>query len=424
MIDPLDITLVKQIVAVLGIGLMIGFQREIYYRLQKRDEFAGTRTFTLITLLGYLAALIQKNVPFFLPAALFGFVLLVITAYAYKLYLQKHRGATTEVTALLSFMLGVMVYYGHTGFAVFLAVIIVVFLEFKSRFVLFERHVEKKDIQAAVLFLLLTFVVLPVLPNRTIDAWHVFNPYQTWLMVVLVAGISFVGYVAVKILGPKRGIYLTGIFGGLISSTAVSITLSKLYATRRQFLRNYAGGIAIASTLMYLRVLIEASVFNFDLAKVLLFPYLAAAGTGLAFVYYLYITTRTHAKEEVAEQSNPLEISEALKLGLLFGFILGSLGFFNEHFGNAGVYAVSALSGLTDVDAITLSLSRLAYGKLSPQAAVYGIVIATTVNSFMKLGMVFSLGGRKIGFSMALFYLLTLGSMAAALFWTGFHGMA
>ncbi|OQX74119.1 MAG: hypothetical protein B6D59_03570 [Campylobacteraceae bacterium 4484_4] len=416
---PLDITFVKQIAVVLGIGLMIGLQREIYYLQQKREEFAGTRTFTLIALMGYLSSWIGRQVPHFLPLSLLSFALLVAVAYTYKLYLQKHRGTTSEVTALLTFMLGVMVEKGHPDYAVFLTVIIVVFLEFKSRFRLFEEHVAPQDTQAAVLFLLITFVVLPLLPDRTIDPWHVFNPYQTWLMVVLVAGISFVGYIAIKILGTRRGVYLTGIFGGLISSTAVSITLSKLYALRGKLVKNYAGGIAVASTFMYLRVLFEATVFNFKLAKLLMIPYLAAAGMGMLFVWYLYATSRSHTVEEGAVKNNPLELSEALKLGLLFGLILGSIGFFQERYGDAGVYVVSALSGLTDVDAITLSLSKLAGTKITQMAAINGIVIATVVNSVVKLGIVFVLGGRKLGSVVGLFYLITLASMVGALFVTG-----
>ncbi len=413
---PIEIAFVKQIVVVLGIGLMIGLQREIYYIRQEREEFAGTRTFTLITLMGYLSAWIDERIAHFMIAAFCGFAILVAVAYAYKLHLQKHRGATTEITALLSFMLGVMVYRDAINYAVFLAVIVVLFLEFKSRFRLFEQHVAPQDTQAAVLFLLITFVVLPLLPDRTVDPWHVFNPYQTWLMVVLVAGISFVGYIAIKILGTKRGVYLTGIFGGLVSSTAVSITLSKLYALRGTLIKDYAGGIAIASTFMYLRVLFEATVFNFSLAKMLALPYLAAAIFGLLFVWYLYATSKTHITEEGAVKNNPLELSEALKLGLLFGLILGSIGFFQARYGNAGVYVVSALSGLTDVDAITLSLSKLAGAKITQSAAIYGIVIASVTNSIVKLGIVFVLGGRKLGGIVTLFYLLTVGAMLVALY--------
>ncbi len=414
-----DLTL--EIIISIALGLLIGLQREIYYRRNNRKEFAGTRTFALIALLGFLSAWMQKSIPHFLLFMMLVFGLLVTAAFVYKVFYSKAKGATSEITALITFILGVMVYEGYRNYALFLTVIIVVLLEFKSKFVLFEEHVAPEDSEAAVLFLAMTFVILPLLPDKTIDPFNVFNPYQTWLMVVLVAGISFVGYVAIKILGTKRGVFLTGIFGGLISSTAVSITLSKLYALRQSFIKNYAGGIAVASTFMYLRVLFEATVFNFKLAKILVFPYMAAALSGLAFVFYLYQTSKTHQVEESSVRTNPLELSEALKLGLLFGLILGSIGFFQARYGNAGVYVVSALSGLTDVDAITLSLSKLAGTKITQSAAVYGIVIASVVNSFVKLGIVFVVGGRKLGGILTLFYLLTIAAMAGALFMVSGH---
>ena len=409
-------SIVLQIGIAIALGLMVGLQREIYYMRNRRKEFAGTRTFALIALLGYLSAWMQQQIPWFLPVMLLVFGLLVITAYIYKIFHSTSKGATSEVAALLTFVLGVMVHEGLQQYAVFLAVILVFLLEFKSKFILFERHVEPRDTQAAILFLFISFVILPLLPDRTIDPFGVFNPYQTWLMVVLVAGISFVGYVAIKILGTRRGVYLTGIFGGLVSSTAVSITLSKLYALRQNYLKNYAGGIAIASTFMYLRVLFEASVFNFALAKKLALPYLGAAAVGLLYILYLYQTSRSHRVEESSVRNNPLELTEALKLGLLFGLILGSIGFFQERYGDAGVYIVSALSGLTDVDAITLSLSKLAQSKISHQTAVYGIVIASAVNSIVKLGIVFVLGGRRLGGLLAIFYLLSLSAMGLLLF--------
>ena len=409
-----DISL--QIGIAIVLGLLIGLQREIYYRRNKRKEFAGTRTFALISLLGYLSAWVEKSIPHFLPVMLLVFGLLVIAAFVYKVFYSTAKGATSEIAALITFVLGIMIYEGLQNYAVFLAVIMIMLLEFKSKFVLFEEHVEPKDSEAAVLFLAMTFVILPLLPDKTIDPFNVFNPYQTWLMVVLVAGISFVGYVAIKILGTKRGVYLTGIFGGLISSTAVSITLSKLYTLKQTFIKNYAGGIAIASTFMYLRVLFEASVFNFKLAQHLAIPYLAAAGTGLLFVLYLYKSSASHKVEETSIQNNPLELSEALKLGLLFGLILGSIGFFQERFGEAGVYVVAALSGVTDVDAITLSLSKLAGAKISEITTIYGIVIASAVNSAVKLGIVFVLGGRKLGGYMSIFYILTIGAMLGGLF--------
>ena len=409
--DTMEIAIIEQIGITFIIGLMIGLQREIYYQRKGRKEFAGTRTFSLIALFGYLSAWMDHYVSFFLPVSLFLFGLLVLSAYIYKTMKTDYHGSTTEIAAFITFILGAMVYHSLANYAVFIAVLMLLLLEIKGTLIKIEKEITPPDTKSAILFLAMTFVVLPILPDKMIDPFNIFNPHKTWLMVVLVAGISFVGYVAIKILGNKRGVYLTGIFGGLVSSTAVSITLSKLYALKQEHLKNFAGGIAIASTIMYIRVLAETAVFNSSLAKSLALPYISAAIAGLVFVVYLYKNETVHKVEHIAVTNNPLELSEALKLGLLFGIIFGSIGIFQSKFGDSGVYVISFLSGLTDVDAITLSLSQLAEVKISELTAIYGIMIATVVNSIVKLGIVFVLGGRKLGMLMAIFYLLSIGSM-------------
>jgi len=410
-VDTMEIAIIEQIGITLIIGLMIGLQREMYYHRKGRTGFAGARTFALIALLGYLSAWMQNFIPFFLHVSLLLFGLLVLVAYVYKTVKTDFHGSTTEIASFVTYILGMMMYFSLESYAVLIAVIMLLLLEIKSTLAKIEEQITPPDITSATLFLAMTFVVLPLLPDKMIGPFEMFNPYKTWLMVVLVAGISFLGYVAIKILGNKRGVYLTGIFGGLVSSTAVSITLSKLYALKQEYLKNFAGGIAIASTIMYIRVLAETAVFNSSLAKSLALPYISATIAGLVFVVYLYKNETVHKVEHVAVTNNPLELSEALKLGLLFGIIFGSIGIFQSKLGDYGVYVISFLSGLTDVDAITLSLSQLAKVKISELTAMYGIMIATVVNSIVKLGIVFVLGGRKLGMLMAIFYLLSIGSM-------------
>ena len=407
----MEIAIIEQIGITLIIGLMIGLQREMYYHRKGRTGFAGARTFALIALFGYLSAWMQNFIPYFLHVSLLLFGLLVLVAYIHKTVTTKFHGSTTEIASFVTFILGMMMYLSLESYAILIAVVMLLLLEIKNALAKVEEQITQPDITSATLFLVMTFVVLPLLPDKMIGPFEVFNPYKTWLMVVLIAGISFIGYIAIKILGSKRGVYLTGIFGGLVSSTAVSITLSKLYALQQEHLKNFAGGIAIASTIMYIRVLIEVSVFNPDLAKSLALPYISATLVGAVFVLYLYKNETVHKVEHVAVKNNPLELSEALKLGLLFGIIFGSIGIFQSKFGDSGVYVISFLSGLTDVDAITLSLSQLAKVKISEHTAMYGIMIATAVNSIVKLGIVFVLGGRKAGMLMGIFYLLSIGTM-------------
>lgn len=403
----MELLIIKQIGIALIIGMMIGLQREMHYQKKGEISFAGIRTFALIALYGYLSAWMQTLVPLFLPIAMVIFGAMVLVSY----FTKASKGATTEMAAILTFVLGVMLHFSLEPYVISLAIVILFLLEIKGNIAKIEAHITAEDLSSATLFLMMTFVVLPLLPDKMVDPFEIFNPYKTWLMVVLIAGISFIGYIAIKILGNKRGVYLTGIFGGLVSSTAVSITLSKLYAIKKLFLKNFAGGMAIASTIMYLRVLLETSFFNLSLTKVLAIPYLGAALIGFAFVFYLYKNEIPHKIEHAEVNNNPLALSEALKLGLLFGLIFGSIGIFQSKFGDSGVYIISFLSGFTDVDAITLSLSQLALHKISEEAAIYGIIIATTVNSLVKLGIVFFLGGQRLGWLMALFYLLTIGAL-------------
>jgi uncharacterized membrane protein (DUF4010 family) len=274
------------------------------------------------------------------------------------------------------------------------------------------------------LLLAMSFIVLPVLPNEMIGPYELFNPYKTWLMAVIIAAISFVGYAAIKLLGPKRGIFITGAAGGLVSSTAVSISLSKMFEKQFQFINNYAGGVAVACTFMYLRVLFEAAVIHPALAKALAPAYVAASAIGIVFSYFLY--TRSHTAdihfEEQAIAKNPLQLSEALKFGLLFGVIYGAIAFTQGRFGDIGVYIVSFISGITDVDAITLSLSELAKDeKVVMKTAMNGIVIASVVNSLVKLGIVFWIGGLRLGWRVAQFFIVTLGVMGGVLYLTEFY---
>jgi uncharacterized membrane protein (DUF4010 family) len=217
-------------------------------------------------------------------------------------------------------------------------------------------------------------------------------------------------------------VLLTGAAGGLISSTAVTISLSRMYDRSPPLVNNYAAGIAIACTFMYLRVLFEAFVIHPELAWRLSPAYLGATGSGLLFVWWLYrhsISGTGIRVEDPAISKNPLQLSEAIKFGILFGVIYGAIAFVQGRYGNVGVYLVSLFSGLTDVDAITLSLSELARdGKLEAWPAMTGIVIASVTNSLVKLGIVFWLGGLRLGWRMSQFFLLTLGVMGAGL-WLG-----
>jgi len=412
------------------LGFIIGLQRtmaNLYTRDEKKEAYfvAGSRTFALIALLGFLSGWLTKSAPIIVSILAFSVVGLIILSYYLKAILYKKMGMTSQIAAIITYLLGLMVYFHLEQYAIFIGVLMIILLDIKPRLQKIEQNITPTDLNASILLLAMTFLILPILPDEMIGPYKLFNPYKTWLMAIIIASISFVGYVAIKILGNKRGVLLTGLFGGLISSTAVSISLSQMYTTQKEYLNNFAAGIAMACTLMYVRVLFEAFVINQKVALVLLLPYAAASVSGLVFVYilYKYSKTATFNLEETDVAKNPLQLSEAIKFGILFGVIYGAISIVQNHYGNIGVYIISTLSGITDVDAITLSLSELATDqKLTLQTSATGIVIASATNSLVKLGIVFWMGGKAIGWKLTLFFILTLGMMGAGLWGNQFLG--
>jgi uncharacterized membrane protein (DUF4010 family) len=417
----MDYSTIQSLATVILLGFAIGMQRSLTYMRFDRHSFGGSRTFALIALAGYIAAWLDARYPGAVLGVLGVLGALLALAYYHKLTEAGRWGMTSQIAALVTYLLGILGYRGELLWAIFIGVVVIILLEIKPRLQTIERHIGPADVDAAILLLVMSFVILPLLPDKMIGPGHLFNPYKTWLMAVIIAGISFVGYVAVKVLGQKHGVFLTGAAGGLISSTAVSISLSKMFQKQYALINNYAGGIAIACTFMYLRVLFEAFVVHPQLAWRLAPAYLGATLGGLLYSWWFY--RHSQAAEINLESSaiakNPLQLSEAIKFGILFGVIYGAIAFVQGRYGNIGVYLVSFFSGLTDVDAITLSLSQLAKdGKLAETASMNGIVIASVTNSLVKLGIVYWLGGLKLGWKLTLFFLVTLGMMGLGL-WIG-----
>jgi uncharacterized membrane protein (DUF4010 family) len=410
----MDEAILKSLLIATVLGFAIGMQRTMTYLQRQEYALAGSRTFALIALGGYLSGWLQTFVPGFVLVATVVFALHVALSYYLKVNKRQKQGMTTQITAIITFFLGLMIWYHLESYAIFTGVVVIILLEIKPRLQKFEAHINSVDINAVILLLAMSFVILPILPDKMVGPYHLFNPYKTWLMAVIIAGISFIGYLSIKIFGQKYGVFLTGAAGGLISSTAVTISLSRMFRMREVLLNNYAGGIAIAWTFMYLRVLFEAFVINPELSMRMVPAYVGATLSGLIFSYYLH----RHAQNSDINldnpeiTKNPLQLSEAIKFGLLFGVIYGAIAFVQTRYGDAGIYFVSLISGVTDVDAITLSLSQLAKDeKISLFASMNGIIIASVTNSVVKLGIVYWLGGVKLGLKMTQFLMVTFGVM-------------
>ncbi|WP_457564359.1 MgtC/SapB family protein [Caminibacter sp.] len=396
---------IKLILISLFLGFLIGLERNISFKNENEKGFAGSRTFAFISLLGFLSAYINdKFYSNFIYISFFGIILIVAIAYFLKVFHYHKQGTTTHIAAILTFILGILVYKNELLFAFSLTFFIVLLLNIKSKLKSLEFKLSSTDINAAILLFGMTFLILPYLPNKII---YYINPYKTWLMAIIISSLSFFGYLGIKIFGQKYGILLTGAAGGFVSSTAVTYSLSKMYAKIKKSPYLYAAAIAIANTIMFSRVLVESAIINKKLAAFIAFPYILTTIVGI-FISYKFYKKETSKEEIKIESKNPLELDEAIKFAVIFALIYAAVEIIGHKYGNTGIYIVSALSGLTDVDAITLSLSSLAASKISIKTASIGIAIASFSNSLVKLSIVWIFGKKELAVLITKFFAVTL----------------
>lgn len=408
----------QQLAFALGVGLLIGLERG----WQRRDttegaRVAGFRTYGLIGLLGGVCALLARETHIILLGLTFiGLVLVTIAAYYHRIKEQDDIGITSIIATLLTFVLGALCGMGHVQLAVPAAVVITALLSFKPVLHRFIQQIEREELYATMKLLLISVVILPVLPNQTYDPWDALNPYQIWWMVVLIAAISFVGYFAVKITGARQGALITGIFGGLASSTAVTLHLSRMGRAQPELSDATAAGILAACATMFPRLLIITVIFNPALFNQLLIPLLVIS----VIMYLAVIIFWQRSAQGKQPQSasikttlrNPFSLSVALKFGLLLAVIMLLSRFLTLSFGNIGIYVLAAASGIADVDAIALSITNMVSGlnNISLDTASKGILIAAFVNSMVKAGIALFIGQTPLGVRVGVAMLLALGS--------------
>ncbi len=388
----------------LGIGLLIGTERG--WKAREAGEgmrVAGVRTFGLLGLLGGVWGTFATEAGILLP----GFAFLALTAVLIVAHLRSRRetqdlGITTLVAALLTFSLGALAVQGWQVESAGLAVLVTILLSLKPVMHRGLQRLTAEELSAFLKLLLILVVLLPVLPDRGYGPWQVLNPWQLGWLVALIAGISFGSYIAMKMVGVERGILFAALLGGMVSSTLTTMNLARLQATlKRPAL--LAAGILLSSAIMFPRILVEVLVVNSDLLEVLLPPFAVITLLLLLATYFFW---RRQPRQQVLRElpiSRPLELGMAIKFTLLLVAIILLAEALRRWYGEAGVYALSLLSGLMDVDAITLSLAHLAgkgdseAGGLAPDTAVAGILLAAVTNTLVKGGLALALGGRQLG---------------------------
>jgi uncharacterized membrane protein (DUF4010 family) len=411
-----------------GAGLLIGLERE---RSRPTDEaspgafLGGARTHPLVALVGAVATLAAREVggvALALPAA--ALLLFLGVNYAGEVWRDRHRGLTSETAFLLSFLLGVLAATrgvvpegAQKVFAVASVAVVATFLlSAKPTLHPLVRRISTEDLTGSLKFLVVAVVVLPLLPDRTYGPLDVLNPFEIGVLMVLISGISFAGYAAIRLLGARRGLGVTGLVGGLVSSTAVTLSMAGRARERPELADSAALAVTLASTVMFVRVLVLVAVVNPGLRGDVAVPLLAAAAAGIAATVALWLHSgRLHTREAGIAFSNPFELGAALRFALLFALVLLGSKAATLHLGTAGTYAAGLLAGATDVDAITLSMSRLAAGGgVGPGVAATTIFLGAASNTLVKGTIGAVAGGWRFGRKVLAAQLVQLAAGAVA----------
>lgn len=399
----------------LAIGLLIGAERGWNEReAEEGSRIAGVRTYGLIGLFGGGSALLAQE----FGVIAFATPFLVLTALMLSSYLIHHKrsddaGVTSLVAAAMTFMFGGLAVSGEVAVAAAFAVLTSILLGMKPVLHRWLGALKPKELHAGLKLLLISVVLLPVLPNQGYGPWNALNPYEIWWMVVLIAGISFVGYFAMKFAGAGKGAVFTGLFAGLASSTALTLHFSRVGRRAPEMAPMLAAGVLLACGTMFPRMVFVAAVINRDLLQPLLVPALAMGLIVYGGALYFLLQVRGRKEPTETPMTNPLELTSAISFGALLAAVMLLGEALKEWFGGAGVLALAAVSGVADVDAITLSLSRMSQQDLVISLAVFGIVIAASMNSLLKGAMSFVIGGRALG--IRVFAPLTIAATAGPL---------
>lgn len=381
-----------KLLAALAIGLLVGIERGWSERDQDEgDRIAGIRTFSIIGLLGGTWAIMaDMTSEWMLAIAFLAVSALSIVAYIADVKRDNDVGTTTAFAMMLTFVLSAWAVIGQPVLALVVTVLMITLLGYKPVLHRWLRVLEEKEIYAGIKLLVISVALLPLLPNQGYGPYDALNPYWVWWMVVLISGISFVGYFAIKLSGDRKGTFLTAVTGGLASSTAVTFSLAQFARVSRTKLF-FMGGVLVASSIMFVRVGIEVFIVNKVLLSLLWLP-LGLMFIGILIGGYWFLVkgdSDQDDNDQEIELKNPFQLGLALRFGLLLALILLLSESVKEWFGDEGIYVLSVASGLMDVDAITVSLSRMALNDLRTEAASLGIVLASATNTLVK-GFIFA----------------------------------
>jgi len=397
--------LFRRLAVSLAVGLLVGLERGWQLREEAEGErTAGLRTYALTGLLGGISAAVSAaSSPLLLAAALMSFTA-AFTLFAWvEATTERNFSVTGVVAAILTFLIGAYAVLGEPLVAVAAAVAMAILLALKAPLHAWLRQLGWTEVRAVLILLAMTFLLLPILPNRPIDPWQAVNPAEIWLLAILIAGVSFAGYVATRTMGDQAGIALTAVAGGVTSSTATTLSLARLAREQPKAAHLLAGGILIAGTTMIVRVVLIVATLAPHLLPEL---WLAASAGAIALVAasgFLILRDRERKEPRATLRlTNPFDIGNALMLAILIGVVMVLAKLASSTASAKGLLVLGVLSGIADVDAITLSMARLAGTTVPSPSAADVILIAVGVNTIAKAVMAAIVGGRRIGIAVGI----------------------
>jgi uncharacterized membrane protein (DUF4010 family) len=382
------------------LGALIGLIRQWSEQRGKPGEmnFVGVRTYTLWSLLGCLAAYLSEHY----SAAILPVALILIGGHLTMLHWRDgkdgHPGSTTFVAALLTCLVGALVNWGHQQMAVLVAALTMVTLGSKQPLHSWTRHFTNEDIFSALQFAATTGVILPLVPDRAMGPFGAFNPYATWLMVVLISGLGFAGYILMRLLGAQAGITITGLVGGLASSTATTLAFSRRSKDEPELSSSHSLAVVLACTVMLGRVLVMIAALNPELVQRLALPFAAMALPGVCYALWQWLKPNGDKPCVTPPHiHNPLGLGIAIKFGLLYAIVAFLVKAATSLQFTAGLLPLSFLSGLTDMDAIALLMANSLHdGTVVTDMAAKCVIVGAIANSVMKSGFAISLGSPQL----------------------------
>lgn len=386
----------QKVILSLAIGALIGIERE-WRAKGGREIFAGVRTFMLVCLFGVLTPYTSELV--FSPWPIYIGFAAVVGAMLIGYYINFKKfgaiGLTTEIAFILTYLIGMFLFFESAPYFVSIALGIILTLILYSRESLhgFAHKRTRKEVRDAVVFAAIVFIVLPLLPKQPIDPYGAINPYFVWLSMIIVMSVSFAGYIAMELWGEGRGLGMTGFFGGLASSTSVTISMAERSKRDKNVIDSVTFAIIVAASTMFLRMIIVVAFFNYALTFAVM-PALCTLGVAGYVLSYIAWKNVKRGRATI-KFASPISFKPILQFMVIFIIVLFASHMAKLYFPSA-MYLIAALSGVFDVDAITISLASLSQG-LATGTAVNGIIIAALSNTFSKMLLARWIGGKKVG---------------------------